>query len=77
LRICVKDPCLIFLCFAACVSFVVGIIFDGNLQSLAGDYGYDDIEARALSVHSAGILEALQQVYEVPALVAELRAGKR
>ncbi len=55
----------------------VGIIFDGNLQSLAGDYGYDDIEARALSVHSAGILEALKQVYEVPTLVAELRAGKR
>jgi S1-C subfamily serine protease len=55
----------------------VGIIFDGNLQSLAGDYGYDDIEARALSVHSAGILEALKQVYEVPALVAELTAGKR
>ena len=55
----------------------VGIIFDGNLQSLAGDYGYDDIEARALSVHSAGILEALKKVYEVPALVAELIAGKR
>ena len=55
----------------------VGIIFDGNLQSLAGDYGYDDIEARALSVHSAGILEALKKVYEVPALVAELTAGKR
>ena len=55
----------------------VGIIFDGNIQSLSGDYGYDDVQSRALSVHSAGILEALRKVYEVPALVNELVKGKR
>jgi len=55
----------------------IGIIFDGNLQSLSGDFGYEDKETRALSVHSAGILEALKKVYEVPALVAELTTGKR
>ena len=55
----------------------VGIIFDGNIQSLSADFGYDDKQSRALSVHSAGILEALKKVYEVPALVAELTAGKR
>jgi hypothetical protein len=55
----------------------VGIIFDGNIQSLVGDFGYEDVQARALSVHSAGILEALKKVYEVPVLVSELVNGKR
>ena len=55
----------------------IGIIFDGNLQSLSGDFGYEDVQARALSVHSAGILEALRQVYEVPALANELVNGRR
>ena len=55
----------------------VGIIFDGNIQSLVGDFGYEDVQARALSVHSAGILEALKKVYEVPVLVNELVTGKR
>ncbi|MEO7413743.1 MAG: S46 family peptidase [Opitutaceae bacterium] len=55
----------------------VGIIFDGNLPSLTGDYGYEDLQSRAVSVHSAGILEALRKVYEVPALVNELTSGRR
>ena len=55
----------------------VGIIFDGNLQSLSGDYGYEEVQARALSVHSAGILEALRKVYAVPVLANELVNGKR
>ena len=55
----------------------VGIIFDGNLESLSSDFGYDDVQSRALSVHSAGILEALRNVYEVPALVDELVRGHR
>jgi len=55
----------------------IGIIFDGNLQSLSADYGYEDVQSRALSVHSAGILEALRKVYEVPALANELVNGKR
>jgi len=55
----------------------VGIIFDGNLQSLSADYGYEDVQSRALSVHSAGILEALRHVYDVPDLVNELVKGKR
>lgn len=55
----------------------VGIIFDGNLQSLVGDFAYEDVQARALSVDSRGILEALRKVYGVDALVAELVNGKR
>jgi hypothetical protein len=55
----------------------VGIIFDGNIQSLSADFGYTDLQSRALSVHSAGIIEALKKVYEVPALADELTNGRR
>jgi hypothetical protein len=51
---------------------LVGIIFDGNLQSLVLDYTYTDKEARAVAVHSAGILEAMRKVYSANRLVTEL-----
>ena len=55
----------------------VGIIFDGNLQSLPWDYAFSDTEGRATSVDSAAILEALTKVYKARELVAELVSGKR
>jgi len=55
---------------------LVGIIFDGNIQSLVLDYIYSDQEARAVTVHSAGILEALRKVYAADRLVAELTGKK-
>jgi hypothetical protein len=55
----------------------VGIIFDGNLQSLVLDFAYEDVEARALSVHSTGILESLRKVYGAKALADELVNGRR
>jgi S1-C subfamily serine protease len=55
----------------------VGIIFDGNIQSLSADYYYEDVQSRALSVHSAAIIEVLRKVYDVPALAEELLNGKR
>jgi hypothetical protein len=55
---------------------LVGIIFDGNIESLALDYTYTDKEARAVAVHSAGILEALRKVYEANRLVTELTGKK-
>ena len=51
---------------------IVGLIFDGNIQSLGGDYGYDASVNRAVSVHSAGIIEALQHVYGADRIVKEL-----
>jgi hypothetical protein len=51
---------------------VVGLIFDGNMQSLVLDYGYDDSQARAISVDSRAIIEALRAVYKAERLVNEL-----
>ena len=56
---------------------LVGIIFDGNLQSLVLDFLYTDEQARALSVDSRGILESLRKVYDAKQLVSELTKGKR
>ena len=53
----------------------VGIIFDGNLQSLPWDEVYSDKQGRATSVDSAAILEALGKVYGMGALVEELKTG--
>lgn len=55
---------------------VVGLIFDGNIQSLALDFAYSDEQARALSVHSAGIVEALRKVYDADELADELTSHK-
>jgi hypothetical protein len=54
---------------------LVGLIFDGNIQSLVLDIAYDDTQARAVSVDAAGILAALRTVYAADALVAELVGG--
>lgn len=42
---------------------LVGLIFDGNIQSLVLDIAYDDTQARAVSVDAAGIVAALRTVY--------------
>jgi hypothetical protein len=54
----------------------VGIIFDGNIQSLAADCVYTDTQARAVSVDSAAIIEALRKVYDAQPLVDELVSAK-
>ena len=54
----------------------VGIIFDGNIQSLVLDCIYADKQARAVSVDSAAITEALRKVYDAGALADELEGKK-
>ncbi|WP_373046818.1 S46 family peptidase [Vulgatibacter sp.] len=54
---------------------IVGLIFDGNIQSLGGEYGFDESVNRAVSVHSEGILEALRTVYGAQRLLEELQPG--
>jgi hypothetical protein len=54
---------------------VIGAVFDGNIHSLGGDYGYDGALNRAVSVSAAAITEALRKVYGEEALAAELIGG--
>jgi hypothetical protein len=51
---------------------VVGIVFDGNIQSLVLDLYYDEKQARAVHVDSRGIIEALRKIYGADALADEL-----
>ncbi len=55
---------------------VVGLIFDGNIHSLVLDFGYDDKLARAVSVDSRGIVEALKSIYQAENLLKELTGSK-
>ncbi len=52
---------------------VVGLIFDGNIHSLGGNYGFDDSMNRAVAVHSDGIREALRKVYGAERVLRELQ----
>ncbi len=51
---------------------LVGLIFDGNIQSIPGDFFYDESVNRAISVDSRGMLEILRKVFEANELADEL-----
>jgi hypothetical protein len=51
---------------------LVGILFDGNLESLPNTYLYTDEQARAVHVSAEGIAEALEKVYRADALLKEI-----
>lgn len=53
---------------------LVGQIFDGNIQSLAWDYAYDDRQGRAVAVDVRAIIEALEKVYGAQSLAEEMTA---
>jgi hypothetical protein len=55
---------------------LVGLIFDGNIESLAGDFVYDGTKNRAVAVHSAGMIEGLHKLYGAGALADELEGKK-
>ena len=54
---------------------LVGLIFDGNIQSLVGDFMYDGSVNRAISVDSRGMLEVLKKVFNANEIAAELTAA--
>jgi hypothetical protein len=51
---------------------LVGLIFDGNIESLVGDYVYYEVNNRAVAVHSGAIVEALRELYDASSLADEL-----
>jgi len=51
---------------------LVGVIFDGNIDSLVLDVAYDDQRARAVAVDATGIVAALRRVYAADMLLAEI-----
>jgi hypothetical protein len=55
---------------------VVGIIFDGNIQSLVWNFFFDDRQGRAVHVDSRGIIESLRKIYDAGGLADELMGVK-
>ncbi|HET9530757.1 MAG TPA: S46 family peptidase [Blastocatellia bacterium] len=51
---------------------LVGLIFDGNIQSLVGNFVYDETQNRAVSVDVRGMIESLRKVYDAKELADEL-----
>ncbi len=51
---------------------LVGLIFDGNIESLAGSFVFDPISNRAVAVHAAYIVEALRKLYDAPEILTEI-----
>jgi hypothetical protein len=51
------------------------LIFDGNIQSLVGNFEYDESVNRSISVDVRGMLEVLRKVFGANALAAELMKG--
>ncbi len=54
----------------------VGVLFDGNIQSLPTRFMYDDKISRSVMVHGRGILEALLKIYDAQPLVDEILGQK-
>jgi len=55
---------------------LVGLIFDGNIESLVGDFVYYEANNRAVAVHSGAIIQVLRQMYDASPLADELE-GKQ
>jgi hypothetical protein len=55
---------------------LVGLVFDGNIESMAGDFEYDGTKNRTVAVHSSGMIEGLRKFYGANALADELEGKK-
>lgn len=55
---------------------VVGIAFDGNIQGLPGNFIFRTEENRTVGVHSSGMIEVLEKIYNLNRISEELRSGE-
>jgi hypothetical protein len=55
---------------------IIGLVFDGNIESLAGDFWFDESNNRTVAVSSEGIIHALSRIYHMDRIVEELRPTK-
>jgi hypothetical protein len=55
---------------------LVGLVFDGDIESMAGDFEYDGTRNRTVAVHSSGMVEGLRKFYGANALADELEGKK-
>ncbi len=51
---------------------IVGLVFDGNIESLVGRFVFDDTANRTVSVHTAGMTEAMRKLYRTDRILEEL-----
>jgi len=56
---------------------IVGLVFDGNIESLTADFIYTDEANRAIAVHSQGMIEAISDLYGAKALAEEILRGRK
>ena len=56
---------------------IIGLVFDGNIFSLGGDYGFDAAKNRSVAVDSRALLEGLRKVYHLNRIVDEIDAARR
>jgi hypothetical protein len=52
---------------------IVGLVFDGNIYSLGGEYWFDESVNRTVAVHGSALLEALDKVYGAHRILDEIR----
>jgi hypothetical protein len=51
---------------------LVGLIFDGNIESLIGDFVFDEAKNRAVAVHTAAMMQAMRKLYDAGFLADEI-----
>lgn len=56
---------------------IIGLIFDGNIFSLGGDFAFDPVQNRAIAVDSRALLEGLQKVYHLDRITQEIESARK
>ena len=55
---------------------IVGLVFDGNIESLPGNFIFDETTNRTVAVHSSGLIEGMEKIYKMDRIAKEMRYSK-